>query len=342
MDAMSIRSRGKRAAPKRSGGGPFNVGPSIGLASTGRPGEFKLNMNQMEALESLYTASPAITAARSVLRGQLFGGGIVLRRGGKDVALKPEFQRYLSTKWLAFAGDVLDSLLKWGLVVVAYDEDEELKDRASKVPAANGAKRDAVLAPLVPPRECIEIAYRQSGRMGYTRKYVVFNMAAPIHATKVDEDARVYIREQPDSVGNVISPMSKCFELGSFVTALTELALTAEITNARPRMWTQQRKKEHGQGVETNQLFFDSESRAVQSDLDTQGNAEAAKQLALQSQLVQVINRLQQRKEDDNGFDHVRNSFTGRGVAAGKHTHVPPEVPYAAHAISAILNCVRL
>ena len=141
----------------------------------------------------------------------------------------------LSLISIAFAGDVLDSLLKWGLVVVAYDEDEELKDRASKVPAANGAKRNAVLAPLVPPRECIEIAYRQSGRMGYTRKYVVFNMAAPIHATKVDEDARVYIREQPDSVGNVISPMSKCFELGSFVTALTELALTAEITNARPR-----------------------------------------------------------------------------------------------------------
>ena len=329
MDAMSIRSRGRRAAPKRSGGAPFNIGPSIGLASTGRPGEFKLNMNQMEALESLYTASPAITAARSVLRGQLFGGGIVLRRGGKDVTLKPEFQRYLSSKWLSFAGDVLDSLLKWGLCVVAYDEDEELKDRASKVPAVKVAKRDAVLAPLVPPRECIEIAYRQSGRMGYTRKYVVFNMAAPVHATKVDDDARVYIREQPDSVGNVVSPMSKVFELGSFVTALTELALTAEITNARPRMWTQQRKKEHGQGIETNQLFFDSESRAVQSDLDTQGNAEAAKQLAMQSQLVQVINRLQQRKEDDNGFDHVRNSFTGRGVAAGKHTHthVPPEVP---------------
>ena len=80
----------------------------------------------------------------------------------------------------------------------------------------------------------------------------------------------------------------------------------------------------------------------MQSDLDTQGNAEAAKQLAMQSQLVGLINKLQQRKEDDNGYDHVRNSFTGRGVAAGKTTHVPPEVPYAAHAISAILNCVRL
>ena len=87
-------------------------------------------------------------------------------------------------------------------------------------------------------------------------------------------------------------------------------------------MWTQARKKEGGQGVETNALFFDSESRAVQSDLDTQGNAEAAKQLAMQSQLVQMINRLQQRKEDSNGFDHVKNSFTGRGVAAGKHSAV--------------------
>ena len=322
MDALSIRRRGKRAAPKSARGAPFNIGASIGLASTGRPGEFKLAGDQMSALEALYTSSPAITAARSVLRGQLFGGGIVLRRGGKDVTLKPEFQRYLSSKWLAFAGDVLDSFLKWGLCVVAFDEDPVLKRRASKLPLVKGEKREPVLAPIVPPHECIEIAYRQGGRMGYTREYVCYNMTAPQYATKVDEDARVYVREQPDSIGNVISPMSKVFELGSFVTALTELALTAEITNARPRMWTQQRKKEHGQGVETNQLFFDSESRAVQSDLDTQGNAEAAKQLAMQSQLVGLINKLQQRKEDDNGFDHVRNSFTGRGVAAGKHTHV--------------------
>ena len=42
-----------------------------------------------------------------------------------------------------------------------------------------------------------------------------------------------------------------------------------------------------------------------------------------------MINRLQQRKEDSNGFDHVKNSFTGRGVAAGKHSSVPPEVPPA-------------
>ena len=88
MDALSIRARGKRAAPKSKSGAPFNIGASIGLASTGRPGEFKLNGDQMAALEALYTSSPAIVAARSGLRGQLFGGGIVLRRGGEEVKLK--------------------------------------------------------------------------------------------------------------------------------------------------------------------------------------------------------------------------------------------------------------
>lgn len=326
MDALSVRNRGKRVASKRKGAEPFNVGPSIGLASTGKPGEFRLNMNQMEAIQQLYTSSPAIAAARSVLRGQLLGGGIVLRRGGEDVTLKPEFQRYLSSKWLAFAGDVLDSFLCWGLCVVAYDEDLDLKRQAQRV-ATKGAKPEPVLAPMVPPRECIEIAFRQTGKMGYTRQFIVYCMAGPVHVTKTDDDARVFIRQQPDAVGNVISPMATVFEMGAQIQALNELALTAEITLARPRIWTQERVKKDGQQVETQNLFFDSESRQIQTDLDNSGNAEQTRSLAMQTQLVALINRLQQSKTDNpNGFDHVRGSFSGKGVASGSTSHVPPEV----------------
>ena len=326
MDALSVRNRGKRAAPKRKGAEPFNVGPSIGLASTGKPGEFKLNMNQIEAIQQLYTSSPAIAAARSVLRGQLLGGGIVLRRGGEDVTLKPEFQRYLSSKWLGFAGDVLDSFLCWGLCVVAYDEDLDLKRQAQRV-ATKGSKPEPVLAPMVPPRECIEIAFRQTGKMGYTRQYIVYNMAGPVHVTKTDDDARVFIRQQPDAVGNVISPMATVFEMGAQIQALNELALTAEITLARPRIWTQERVKKDGQQVETQNLFFDSESRQIQTDLDNEGNAEQTRSLAMQTQLVGIINKLQQAKTDNpNGFDHIRGSFSGKGVASGSTSHVPPEV----------------
>ena len=338
MDPLSVRSRGRRAAPRGRKSGPFSMGPHQGLSGGGRPGEFRLNGQQMEALEQLYTASPAIAAARSVLHGQLLGGGIVLRRNGQDVELKAEFQRYLSTKWLAFAGDCLDSYLKWGLVVVAYDEDYELQRTKKK--AAAGADTPAVLAPLVPPRECIEISYVQGGRMGYTREYLVYN-TGPNFASRADEDARVFIREQPDAAGNVLSPMSKSFELGSFVHALTELALTAEITCARPRIWTQQRVK-NGKEMDSSSLFFDSESRQVATDLDIEGNTAAAQALSMQSQLVQLINKLQTRKQEDNGIDIQRGSFSGRGVAAGSTSHVPPEVPPAIMSLPKVRNATPI
>lgn len=334
MDPLSVRSRGRRAAPRARKGGPLSMGPHHGLSGGGRPGEFRLNGQQMEALEQLYTASPAIAAARSVLHGQLLGGGIVLRRNGEDVELKAEFQRYLSTKWLAFAGDCLDSYLKWGLVVVAYDEDYELQRTNKK--AAVGADTPVVLAPLVPPRECVEISYVQGGRMGYTREFLVYN-TGPNFASRADEDARVFIREQPDAAGNVLSPMSKSFELGSFVHALTELALTAEITCARPRIWTQQRVK-NGKEMDSSSLFFDSESRQVATDLDIEGNTAAAQALSMQSQLVQLINKLQTRKQEDNGMDIQRGSFSGRGVASGSTSHVPPEVPPAIMSLPKVRN----
>ena len=101
-----------------------------------------------------------------MLRGQLLGGGIVLRRGGEDVTLKPEFPAVPVFK-VADAGDVLDSFLCWGLCVVAYDEDLDLKRQAQRV-ATKGSKPEPVLAPMVLFRECIEIAFRQTGKMGCT------------------------------------------------------------------------------------------------------------------------------------------------------------------------------
>lgn len=319
MDALSLRRRGKRVVPKSSSSKtPFQVGPHIGLSSNGHPGEFRLNGNQMEAIESLYNSTPAIAAARSVLHGQLLSGGIVLRRNGTDVKLRPEFERYLSTKWLSFAADSLDSLLKWGLVAVAYDEDLDLKRRRKA--------SENVLCPIVPPRECIDIAYIAGGLAGYSREYIVYNLA-PSFGNKRDENARVFIRESPDAAGNILSPMSKCFELASFVTALTELALTSEITLARPRVWTQARQERGNSGNDAGNLFFDQESREVQNDLDVEGNRHAAQALNMQSQLARIINNLQTRGNE--GPNHVKGSMTGNSVASGKHSHIPPEVPPA-------------
>ena len=49
----------------------------------------------MSALEALFNNSPTIAAARSVLFGQLFSGGITLRRDGAPVELTPVFQAHI-------------------------------------------------------------------------------------------------------------------------------------------------------------------------------------------------------------------------------------------------------
>ena len=110
---MELRKRGARRAPP----------PAIRPSAAYQEKEQYVSREQMEALQALYTSSPAIAAVREVLRGELFRGGLCLKRGGKDVVLTAEFERHLRGPWLDCASKILDSILKWGLVVVVLDED---------------------------------------------------------------------------------------------------------------------------------------------------------------------------------------------------------------------------
>lgn len=244
----ALRSGGKRAAPKVRA--KDLIGPVLGLSSDGQPGEKRLNRGQMTSIEHLYQSHPAIQAARSVLAGQLLSGGIALRRDGAIVDLKPAFKQHLEELWIPFARSVMDSFLKFGFAVVVYEEDDESLARQSVQrravvggdgrPHAAQAKAAPNRTPLVPTVDTYDVAFIQAGRAGYRRKYLVYS-TAPNNATRVDEEARVIVRQAPDVDGNVNSPMATIFDLGSFASSLTELALVAEVTNARPRVWTQVR-----------------------------------------------------------------------------------------------------
>ena len=241
---LSLRSAGSRssARPKARD----LIGPTLGLSSDGRPGEHRLNYVQISALEQLFNTHPAIQAARTILHGQLLSGGIALKRDGEEVELKPAFKHHLDEIWVPFAQTVIDSFLKFGYCVVSYEEDDQSLAQQSikrrKLPGQDGAigskskeKKEPInLIPIVPPTDTYEVAYVMGGRAGYKRNYLVYAMA-PNQATKIDFEARVTVRQDPDPTGNINSPMATIFDLGSFVSALTELAMTAEITNARPR-----------------------------------------------------------------------------------------------------------
>lgn len=273
----------------------------------------------MSALEALFNNSPTIAAARSVLFGQLFSGGITLRRDGAQVELTPVFQAHISTKWLSFATDVFDSALKWGVVAVAFDDDEELR-RAQARARARGEDAGAsntgptlALVPIVPPHSCIKLGWHMTGKRGYTRTY-------DVHCTngnRKDEDAHVFVRQAPDSEGNVCSPMSSVFELGIFVDALSELALTAEITLARPRLVTETQPS----ATAAFDAFtsFDTFSRELTGELEQEQSAQAARNLAFQQELASVAERMR--------FRPCPPGSRGGGVATGDCSALPPPVP---------------
>lgn len=320
---------------------------SLGI-STGQASEHRLNLEQVYAIEHLFQSSPAVQAARTVLAGQLLSGGISLRKGGGDVELTEQFRMHLNEAWMPFAADVIDCYLKWGLVPISYEEhvddvrsasllySKRQKLEAAAAKAASGGKKKApkpppppavdtvppVIIPVVPILGSYEVAYRMGGRAGYRREYYLYSNV-PGQATGEDDEARVIVRQHPDSVGNVNSPLSSVFELGSFIGALNELALTAEASRSRPRVVTQMRKKDPA-ALDPGNLFFDSESRAMQQGQDGAEGAMAARQLQLQQQLCQTINKLQTTNQPM--VDHDVHSFGGTG-RGGHHSGYAPADP---------------
>ena len=238
---------------------------------------------------------------------------VVEQRDGHEVELTPAFRKHLNTRWIKFAADVIDSFLTFGLAVVAFDEDKDLVRQRRRLP---GALTGPLLAPLVPPLECIDVAVAPAGRLGYAREYSVYTRSATHHARR-DDDARVHVRDKPDAAGNLVSPTSACFDSISFVNCLQELALTAEVTNSRVHVFTQQVR---ASGTEAASPFaFDALSREVATDLDTEANVAAAEALAHQLQLTRVLNRLQTTRQPEPA--------RGRSVARGDQGQFPPEIP---------------
>lgn len=311
-----IRAAGSRKEPRRKGGGKGILEQSLGV-HTHAVGEGRVNLQQQHAIANLYATHPAVAAARTVLLGQLLSGGLQVTQDGERKDLKPAFRRHLDRHWIPFARDVIDCFLMWGFCVTIFEEEdaEDALRLAAKRARSDGsvsARRAATLPPNIVPRVpdlgTYEVAWNSSGRLGYIRKYCVYSNA-PGHATTIDEDAVVHIRQAPDMQGNIVSPLASVFELGSFVNALTELAFTAEVSRSTPSIVTQVRKVDKTQALDTGALFFDSESRNVAAGQEAEESQQAARTLELQARLAKEINKVQQWDRgglDPRTLDHSR------------------------------------
>ena len=136
---------------------------------------------------------------------------------------------------------------------------------------------------------------------------------------KQDFSSEVFFRHEPDAAGNICSPVATVFQSASFISALEELALQAEVVRARQLLVTQPQTRTTGsQNLDPANLFFDSESRAVQASATAEDDAAQAQGLAVQAAMMRKINALQTTNADPN---------RAGGGASSVPSHVPPPLP---------------
>lgn len=194
--------------------------------------------------------------------------------------------------------------------------DREAAEVVSKAPAP--VPNSTNLVPVVPVLGSYEIALTPTGRAGYKRKARVFT-TAPAHAYTQDEFAAIFFRTMPDQHGNIVSPVASAFEFASFVNTLRELALSAEVVRATPTLVTQSAPRGNVSagvgGVDPSNLFFDSESRAIQQQSSDAEASERTAQLALTARLAAELNRVRTTQDP------------AAGTAAPPAPNLPPEIP---------------
>ena len=194
---------------------------------------------------------------------------------------------------------------------IATDSDQKLRTPARPgAPAAN-------LVPVVPDVGQCELSFVYVGSSNYRRQYRVFSTNCD-SVYKQDFSSEVFFRHEPDAAGNICSPVATVFQSASFISALEELALQAEVVRARQMLVTQPINRTQGaQNLDPANLFFDSESRAVQASATAEDDAAQAQGLALQAAMMRKINALQTTNVDNNR----------PGGASAVPSHVPPALP---------------
>ena len=191
----------------------------------------------------------------------------------------------------------------------------ETKHRTPKRAAAV-AVAPTNLVPVVPDIGQCELSFVYVGESNYRRQYRIFSTNSD-SVYKQDFSSEVFFRSHPDAAGNLCSPIATVFQSASFISALEELALQAEVVRARQMLVTQPITRTQGsQNLDPANLFFDSESRAVQASATAEDDAAVAQNLAMQAKMMATINRLQTTDQ------------TGRpGGSSTVPAHVPPALP---------------
>lgn len=268
------------------------------------------------------------TENRDVLSGGVAtGGGAGLTRPGPVEGPSPRNSRTRSASARA-ASKINGSS---GNPLAAFEELGRFVEE--NLEAAISGTVDAYIIPVVAPPETYRVSFEMTGRGGYMRRYKIYRVGEH-HGLETDDDVVLFLRDPPDANGNINSPMAAVHAISSFVDGLVDMASIAEVSRAQPALVTQVRKNDRKDGVNAEDMFFDSESREINRDRASEENEAHARATQLQLQLCRALNQMSGRSVGAGlGSGSVPGSSAPRPQAEPQHMYtLPVDQEVAPHA----------
>ena len=127
---------------------------------------------------------------------------------------------------------------------IAASSDQKLRTPKRGAGVA-GPSTPTNFVPVVPDVGQCELSFIYVGESNYRRQYRIFSTNSD-SVYKQDFSSEVFFRHEPDAAGNICSPVATVFQSASFISALEELALQAEVVRARQMLVTQPISKTQG------------------------------------------------------------------------------------------------
>lgn len=236
-----------------------------------------VDSDKVLTLEKLFNHNPTVKASYSVLHSQLFSNGIELQNNGKVIGTGTEdFDRHINNDWVKFASDVLRHYLVVGFCAVSFKE-------STPVGSAFGTKQRGPMVPFVIPLDRYELLMEPGDEFHYTVRYKVRPVQGVGAAQMEDDKSLVFIYNDPTSSGDPVSPLATVSDMVDMVRQLSDYAVVAESLRSRPAIVTERAKRPDAPGIQSSDMFMDSESQDLHAEQQKAQNLAAVLALKLQS-----------------------------------------------------------
>eukprot|EP00966_Prymnesium_polylepis_P070525 1638760-Prymnesium_polylepis.1 len=289
-DLRRVLQYSRKRKPSRGGPPPPLAGHTTKMFEVSSTGsDVYVDPEMLSSLQEYAIRDSAVSTCIDFITRHVLEGGLEWRSASGSQA--PEKWQFVESDFENVAREVIKCRYVFGFAMVVCEQRAPLD--TVNLAVREGATVKHGLLPYVPDTVDVEVVgVRNVNGLSLSYELRDAKMRSSL------DNSFVSLATRPTHNGMPVSTVSSVYEDGVAMLALQDAAVDAEQFLSRPSIVTQERPK-HLHQLGPSELFFDSESTALNAASENSEEAQRARLLQLQLQLCASINKIQTRSGDD-------------------------------------------